>query len=104
MPGRSTSHRTPRGIMLDVLPLGIPDSDYGYAIGTAANGDLYVICTEGVGWPVSVACGFSGFTRDALLESARKYGTRVDLADFVRVFGDRLEVNFRLWVRKLQSA
>jgi hypothetical protein len=73
-----------------------------------------VICGEGVGWIqdeyrtclVPVSIGWSGDSRvylgvDVLKSSLT--GETVDLADFVRVFGDRLESNLSLWQSKMSD-
>jgi hypothetical protein len=73
-----------------------------------------VICGEGVGWIqdeyrtclVPVSIGWSGDSRVYLgidvLKSCMT-GETVDLADFVRVFGDRLESNLSLWQFKMSD-
>lgn len=89
-----------------------------WAVGTAPNGVFYAINVEGVGYDVNNAKeGFSipcygkwiengqtfssmtptvvaKFTEEQLSERATE---DIDLADLVRVFGDRLEVNFGIW-------
>jgi hypothetical protein len=67
-----------------------------------------IICGEGVGWeddsynlltiPVSVGFASEGKVELSVdvVQSCLK-GTYIDLADFVRVFGDRLETNLRIW-------
>lgn len=73
------------------------------------NGDkgLAVVCTEGVGYfadengkfPVNYSLDFGGGYLDITLEELLPLisTTTVDLADFVRVFGDRLETNLAIW-------
>lgn len=70
-----------------------------------------VVCTEGVGHTtksnglvkVPIVIGMGGWTQ--YVEIAPKVllmclsGEQVDLADFVRGFGDRLESNFSIWFR-----
>lgn len=73
-----------------------------------------VICGEGVGWIqdsyrtclVPVSIGWSGDSRVYLGVDVLKSfltGETVDLADFVRVFGDRLESNLSLWQSKMSD-
>lgn len=97
----------------------------GYGYGLGADGKHYVVCTEGVGWEVSedknfaMDCYVEWETADGKLQmsmmptfrltftlaevlSARTEET-VDLADFVRKFGDRLEVNFSIWHNRIAA-
>lgn len=66
--------------------------------------DDYLICSEGVGTKLN-ADRDDNLARDIREQYYAKCDTgeckTVDLADFVRVFGDRLEANFRLWYREL---
>jgi len=83
----------------------IPNTDDGWGEPLAA-----VICNEGVGWEqddtnrVFVPCwqGIAGVDIgiDRLLNECRT-GEEIDLADFIRSFGDRLEGNFDIWHRRL---
>lgn len=92
---------------------------YGYAI-AEHNGTLYALCSEGVGWPVSDDAPLHVdlylhepdtmhlLPRWAVLlspDEVRALATdeQVDLADFVRRFGARLESNFYLWHRELSK-
>lgn len=76
-----------RGIM--VQPVNSEDYlPYRSAIGVDPDGQTYLICTEGVGHPIGE-------------ETFELVGPMVDLADWVRTFGSRLEVNFRLWAHTL---
>lgn len=91
------------------------------AVGVASDGKVYGICSEGVGWEVTdeerlvidvhgsnetsfsmfpVACIKMG---KAEVLAACEGGEEVDLADWVRAFGDRLETNFGIWFRTLQA-
>jgi hypothetical protein len=88
------------------------------AVGFSPNGTAYLIGVEGVGWPldddgeefdvyVSTDTSFSIFptvaftlTREQINDAL---GDEVDLADHVRVFGARLEANFRLWFDTLTT-
>jgi hypothetical protein len=90
---------------------------YGYVLGRH-NGRTYAICSEGVGWDITpprltldVYVASPGttaiapqyaieLTPDEVLEYEQVYDV-VDLADFVRGFGARLEANFWLWHRTL---
>jgi hypothetical protein len=93
------------------------------AVGQARDGKWYVVGTEGVGWEVSesqnltvdvfLTQGPDG-TKFSMFPNATAHMTLaevlasrteevIDLADLVRVFGDRLEVNFGIWVHKFTS-
>lgn len=99
--------------------------DMTYAIGETTEGQLALICSEGVGWIVSdetpgqldFMTGWIdngerrhsmtpttrlSFTGDELRQLAAT-GQAIDLADLVREFGDRLEVNFSIWHRQLTA-
>ena len=58
------------------------------------DGQAYLICNEGVGRRISDS------EYDVLMKS--KTGV-ADLADFIRVFGARLDNNHHLWVRQLEG-
>ena len=68
---------------------------------------LATLCTEGVGWnadekgnvPINISWGMSQGYRDIPVEDlpALVSDEMIDLADFIRVFGDRLESNFSIW-------
>jgi hypothetical protein len=98
--------------------------DYQYAVGTDSQGRTYAICTEGVGSEITdedglivdwhgsrkTETGWSGslfptarYSFDLAEVTERETGETVDLADFVRVFGGRLEDNFRLWFHTLSA-
>ena len=76
--------------------------------------NLVVICSEGVGWeaneygrinvPVYTDQGFwnSSYV-EISTQMIAKFITEetVDLADHIRVFGDRLETNFAVWAQVL---
>ena len=74
---------------------------------------LATICTEGVGWwknddgkyLVGFYVGYSNpsyyMTEDELLSCVSS--EQVDLADFIRSFGDRLENNFDLWYYQVKD-
>lgn len=93
-----------------------PHGMYGYAYAVGPDGTEYVICSEGVGWLVSddvplivdTMSGPSGMYGEynmpltEIRELAAR-GTDTDLADFVRVFGARLESNFYGWQRRLSG-
>lgn len=68
--------------------------------------DLCIVGTEGVGWEADdyglIGVPFGGFVTQSVKVSTQVIAKcvtieQVDLADFVRVFGDRLESNFWLW-------
>lgn len=94
------------------------------AVGTTADGRVFLICTEGVGYEVTEDGGvefeFHGnYTTDepnvtkfdfmpfASIELSKAelleypVAEEVDLADHVRSFGARLEDNFWLWFKEL---
>jgi len=99
---------------------------YGYAVAQTDNG-LYVVCTEGVGWEVThskplildVIASWKdadGLAHHSMSPSAAVYLSPyevtelmnastedIDLADLVREFGDRLEVNFSIWHDRLTA-
>jgi len=102
-----------------------PDTNYirmepGFApyAATEHDGTLYVICNEGVGWEVtdtnplpldlygraehsfSMAPNMRATLSPDEVRSLMT-GDTVDLADHVRRFGDRLEVNFETWLGRL---
>lgn len=68
---------------------------------------LATLCTEGVGWnadangkvPINCSWGMSTGYIDIPVEDLDSLVSdeMVDLADFIRVFGDRLESNFYIW-------
>lgn len=88
-----------------------PHAMYEYALATA-GADTYVICSEGVGWKVSdseplTVDRWNGAAYDMPLTEVlhrADNGTDVDLADFVRTFGSRLESNFHAWHYRINSA
>ena len=72
------------------------------------NRDVCVVCTEGVGWeceeyglvtvPMQTPMGASAHVKlSGTLIAKFLTDEEVDLADWVRVFGDRLETNFNIW-------
>lgn len=86
----------------------IPNTDDGWDRPRHA-----LICTEGVGWEQDeyqriYLPGYYGMGAPAgthvgvyrLLDECRT-GEQIDLADFIRSFGDRLENNFSIWHRRL---
>jgi hypothetical protein len=82
------------------------------AVVRTANG-LATICTEGVGWNetedgllgIEIWAGYINQYPDVpahlVLDNLAK--DTVELADFIRVFGDRLENNFGLWRRAIDG-
>lgn len=75
---------------------------------------LATICTEGVGWWANendeyIVDAYFGswsetyfmFTREELLGCVSS--ETVDLAEFIRSFGDRLESNFDLWYHEVKD-
>jgi hypothetical protein len=89
------------------------ESEKGWALATAPDGTDYLVCEEGVGYPLhdtdnTFDVWFSSehsfqmlpamtLTLTADEVKALATGEVVDLADHVRVFGGRLEDNFWLW-------
>lgn len=88
---------------------------YEYALGEGRDGTA-LICSEGVGWYVKETIDLDASVRTPnekgytlswtevpfTLEELRAIPSEpVDLADFVRVFGDRLERNFYIWQNEL---
>lgn len=96
------------------------DSSHRWAKATAPDGTRYVICSEGVGWVVSdtenvdidlydkTEGGFNivpNLTANLSTTEIDEFPVTetVDLADFIRTFGDRLEQNFRTWHANLTA-
>jgi hypothetical protein len=96
--------------------------EWDYVSGRDADGNLYVICTEGVGWEVAHAKPFIMWVSPSWVDPngetlGANWGANtpvylhpdeverlttdeeVDIADFIREFGSRLEGNFALWHR-----
>lgn len=72
-------------------------TDFGVlALATGTNGTEYLVCQEGVGWVARDA--FASW----LPPVAADFGT-VDLADFIRTFGARLDCNHADWVWRLTA-
>lgn len=131
----------PRGVTLTLLDLDLliesaqekliedgianPRVRLGHVPYAAAehDGQLYVVCHEGVGWPVGPndpltipIYGSDGDSRNIPLfprweveldereVRERMTAGEVDLADLVRTFGQRLEDNFAAWYRRLGGA
>lgn len=105
-----------RGITVRVFDASLADATpgnapaYGYALAEAPDGRTYAICSEGVGWEVTedrplIVDTFAGgypLTLADVRDRAER-GTDTDLADFVRVFGARLESNFYGWSQRLSG-
>lgn len=85
-------------------------TDQSLALGFNDKQEMWMVGTEGVGWEVDSegnigvwlrpARGWFSEVRVAIPEAVlRGLQTmeQVDLADHVRIFGDRLESNFSLW-------
>jgi hypothetical protein len=94
--------------LTDATPGNAPA--YGYALAEAPDGRTYAICSEGVGWEVTedrplIVDTFAGGYALSLSEvtDRAERGTDVDLADFVRTFGARLESNFFQWSYRLSG-
>lgn len=96
-----------------------------YALAESASGEHFLICSEGVGWDFekprelafitswrnddgTVSNSFTASTPASFeldeLRPLAESGRRIDLADFVRAFGSRLEGNFWLWHDTLNSS
>lgn len=91
-----------RGVTVKRLPVELRVDNMDTVLGEAPNGKLYVISTEGIGWGLKDGT----FVTNDYDPDARKWtpeelkaaaGEEVDLADFIRTFGDRLERNFSIW-------
>lgn len=97
---------------------GVMLSPGNLAIATTPSGKTFVVCDEGVGWeisadkPVVIDVSASRENSFDLLPSAAftlreqeiadlPRGEEVDLADFIRAFGARLESNFHIWANTL---
>lgn len=92
-----------------------------YAVADTARG-MFVICNEGVGWEVSdekplrvelfgeYDGKFDAMASEvveltpAQVRAFTSTTDRIDLADLIRVFGDRLERNFNLWHATISEA
>lgn len=103
-----THHDRPKtGITLTRLPELDEPYDFPNAGAFAPDGTLYVVCTEGVGWKPDDK--FPGkdrtYTYDEIAELVRDtdHHETVQLEDWVRQFGARLENNFNLWHRTLKG-
>lgn len=93
---------------LDLSEIADVSPAYGYAYATGTDGTEYVICTEGVGWKLTdsdpLVVDYWDRVRMVPIATVRELaarGTDTDLADFVRVFGARLESNFYGWQRRI---
>lgn len=91
------------------LPDGKPAPIMRYALGTVGS-DVYVICSEGVGWRITedsplYVQSMSGGYELSLAEvfTASVHGTDVDLADHIRTFGSRLDSNHYEWFHRLSG-
>lgn len=72
------------------------------------SGEAAVICTEGVSYPVRDGFKFNDYDPTEVPSTvedlkAMYTGEVIDLADFVRKFGARLESNFRLNLNWMES-
>jgi hypothetical protein len=108
-------------INTDMLLNGL--TDYGYLKDGAVVSPLAVvqtedgivtICTEGVGWKLNdigeatIEIYYDGIFQYpdvplVFVLGALSGGTEVELADFIRVFGDRLERNFSIWKNQIDG-
>lgn len=79
-----------------ILVAEISDTNY-YEVTSAlvqdVNGQGYLICTEGVGKAITQE------EYDRLSHTVT--GQQIDLADFIRTFGSRLEDNYHFWYNRL---
>jgi hypothetical protein len=93
------------------LQAKLDNTEIAYDPMVVVNGDkgIATVCTEGVGWfvddkgllPVNYhvgqfGSGYVDITPEELMPLISN--ETVDLADFIRSFGDRLENNFYSWV------
>lgn len=79
-----------------VQPVEVPaDLSYGdyysHAVAFASDDTVHLICSEGVG------CAITAEDIDRM----KMVGEPMDLADFIRTFGGRLDANHYMWTRRL---
>lgn len=84
------------------------------AVVKTKNG-LATICSEGVGWEENqygeliIEVWVDNYMRDyidvpkAFVIGALTDGTEVELADFIRTFGARLDNNFHIWKNQIEG-
>ena len=94
----------------------IKDSDQVFPMAVVQTKDgIATICSEGVGWKMSEigeltiqiynSDGFISYV-DApavFVIGALTSGTEVELADFIRTFGARLDNNFHIWKNQIEG-
>lgn len=106
----------PRGIKVRTLDAealkALTGASPVYSLAYAEQGGTsYLLCSEGVGWVISESepaefdAWFPGMSQGLCrlpFATVRALATdEIDLADFIRVFGSRLESNFYGWHRRL---
>ena len=95
-----------RGVTVGLLNMKELDETImmSHAVAVGRDGEIYILCSEGVGWKVKESTfTFNDYDRNdiPLLTIMQHVTGEMDLADFVRSFGDRLECNFALWYATL---
>lgn len=98
-----TNNDRTRGVFVHPMRTNLDCMEMAYAYDPKDSSSVYILCTEGVGWHVTPDKPDSEFgTVQAILANdANK--PEIDLADFVRSFGARLESNFWLWHARLDD-
>ena len=104
-----------RGVTGQVMPASVTGPVDSYALFVRPDGRMLMVHREGVGYEVSDEKPWRfndfdpsapTFTPEDLLEVSLHSGVVVDLADWVRTFGARLESNFaqcHAWLTGVRS-
>src|SRR4051812_22133147 len=99
----NTKTDRPRGVTVYPMPREVCGPFDNYALMSNSRGDLRMVHSEGVSYSVTVEKPWRWNDYDpkaktydpaSLIDFATLESTPVDLADWVRTFGDRLEGNF----------
>lgn len=100
--------RKASGIDLSVMEFG----DYSDGMrwgGIEHKGKVYLICSEGVGYDVSartedeVLKGWGKSRAQIIADIRQGENGFIELEKLIRQFGDRLEVNYSLWLNRLSN-